>query len=175
MWSCWTELTCPSSKMSGDGFRLRAGTPHDGEQILNVHRRAILVTARSAYSKQEAESWAAGLVADRYGDQMVRAGERFQVATNEDGEIVGFCSVIENELMALYVDPEWSGNGVGSCLMSWAEQRIIDAGHSGIDIKASLNARSFYEDHGYSVVRQETFQSRGGMEMARLVMSKILV
>ena len=59
--------------------------------------------------------------------------------------------------------------------MSRAEQRVIGAGHASIDIKASLNARSLYEDRGYSVVRQETFQSRGGMEMARLVMSKVLV
>ena len=160
--------------MAADVFRLRAGTPDDGEQILNVHRQAILITARSAYSEQEVESWAAGLVADRYGDQMVRGGEEFQVATKDNGQVIGFCSVINNELMALYVDPDWSGKGVGSSLMSWAEQRIVDAGHASIEIKASLNARSFYEGYGYTVVRQETFKSRGGLEMARLVMGKVL-
>ncbi len=160
--------------MAADVFRLRAGTPDDGEQILNVHRQAILITARSAYSEQEVESWAAGLVADRYGDQMVRGGEEFQVATMEGGQVVGFCSVIGNELMALYVDPQWSGNGLGRRLISWAERKIDGGGHAEVQVKASLNAQSFYEGQGYHIVRQETFKSRGGLELARLIMSKTL-
>ena len=86
-----------------------------------------------------------------------------------DGGIVGFVmftiergryeqdgttGVIEN----LYVAPEARRSGVGSGLLSAAEDRLVDAGTTAVSIEAMAAndaARQFYRHHGYEPHRVE--------------------
>lgn len=151
---------------------LRLATPADAPAILKVHRDSILALGIASYSIAEVESWAAGLVAERYVAAMSEGGETFIVAAAADGALAAFCSFKGDEVKGLYVAPEWARQGVGSALLRQVEATIAVGGHRLIRMDASLSGQAFYERHGYRVVERRDWKSRGGLVMAALVMQK---
>jgi GNAT superfamily N-acetyltransferase len=71
-----------------------------------------------------------------------------QVTVAVDGErIVGFIAVSGDWLEQLYLDPAWTGQGIGSRLLTQAT-----AGMSLVKLhcfQANAGARRFYERHGF--------------------------
>lgn len=152
---------------------IRAGTPADAAAILDLHRASILALGRSHYTQAEVESWAAGLVAERYAQIMERGEKTFIVAAAKAGALAGFCSFKNNEVVGLYVAPGWARRRIGSALLQRAEA-AIGATHRLIRIGASLSGRQFYEAHGYAVTAERKWQSRGGLVMDAVDMEKSL-
>ena len=77
-----------------NSHRLRVAAEADAQAILNVHRRSILELGTSAYTAAECESWAAGLVPERYVEVMTSGGESFLVAEDAAG-VCGFLLIQE--------------------------------------------------------------------------------
>ncbi len=147
-----------------DGSRdpmIRPGRTTDAEGILATHVRAIRHLARNAYSKEECESWAAGLVAERYLKAMEK-GEIYLVAEDSAG-VCGFCCYIRNQVIGLYVDPRAARRGLGSSLLSLAESAIAGAGRRVVRIEGALSAVSFYRSQGYQYVGVKRRRTRGGL------------
>ena len=153
---------------------LRPATPADAPAILRVHRDSILELGIESYSLAEVESWAAGLVPERYVEAMNEGGETFIVAVASTGALAGFCSFKDDEVKGLYVGPDWARRGVGSALLRQAEATISAGGHRLIRMVASLSGQAFYERHGYRVVERRDWKSRGGLVSAALAMEKAL-
>jgi GNAT superfamily N-acetyltransferase len=99
-------------------------------------------------------------------DQMPVAAEREPVyrelipagafrVFDQDGRVVGFASVTDDELSSLYVDPPAQGAGVGSRLLADAVERIRWAGHrrAWLHLYAeNAHGRAFYARHGWRPV-----------------------
>ena len=153
---------------------VRAATPADAAAILRVHRESILNLGLESYSHAEVESWATGLVPERYVEAITDGGETFIVAVVPDGALAGFCSFKDDEVKGLYVAPDWARRGVGSALLRRAEATIAAGGHVLIRIVASLSGQAFYEHHGYRVVERRDWKSRGGLVSVALAMEKAL-
>jgi len=151
---------------------IRRGTPDDALAILRIHRHSILSLGIAAYGLAEVESWAAGLVPERYVEAMNEGGETFIVAVAADGDVAGFCSFREDEVKGLYVAPTAARRGVGSALLRQAEAAIAAAGHGRIG--AALSGQAFYERRGYRVVERRGWKTRGGLVIAALAMEKML-
>src|SRR3990170_288091 len=130
-------------------YRIRQGRPADAEGLYAVHERAVRVLGRRVYSDSQIESWVHGNSPARYLEAMRDEGEVFEVAVSRLRGIVGFCSLKDKELRSLYVDPDWSGLGIGSALLRRAEAMIAAAGHDKVVIGASLSGLPFYEQRGY--------------------------
>jgi putative acetyltransferase len=154
-------------------FTIRAGVPEDGAALLSVHRRSILTLGRACYTEKEIRSWAAKLVAEGYGRAMTEGGETFEVALDPLGRVIAFCSRKDEEVMGLYVDPDWARQGVGTALLARAEAAIETAGHSRVLIGASLTGQAFYEVNGYRMFERRIWKTRGGLEIAVLAMEKV--
>ena len=71
--------------MPAPGYTIRPGTPSDGAALMRVHRASILALGRNAYSSEETESRAAGLVPDGSGHAMTEGGEIFLLADAAGG------------------------------------------------------------------------------------------
>ena len=159
--------------MSEQAFTIRVGVPEDGAALLQVHRRSILTLGRASYTEKETRSWAAKLVPEGYGQAMTEGGESFEVALDPGGQVIAFCSRKDEEVMGLYVDPDWARQGIGTALLARAEAAIAEAGHSRVLIGASLTGQAFYETHGYRLFERRIWKTRGGMEIAVLAMEKV--
>lgn len=159
---------------AGPSFTIRAGTPADADAIWRVHHRSILELGRAFYSQAEVDSWAHGLVPERYANNMATGKETFYVAVDGVGKVIGFCSFRDDEIRGLYVDPTVARGGAGSALLRSAEADLLAAGHTRIWLQASLAGEPFYAAKGYEAVDAYPWPSRGGLEMMVKRMEKSL-
>jgi GNAT superfamily N-acetyltransferase len=155
-------------------YRIRRGRPTDADALYAVEERAVRVLGRRVYNDSQIESWVQGNSPARYVEAMRDEGELFEVAVSRLRGIVGFAALKDRELRSLYVDPDWSGLGVGSALLRRAEAIIAAAGHDRVVIGASLAGLPFYEQRGYSVTRHRHWRSRGGLMIPAADMEKRL-
>ena len=166
--------TSPDDPTEGPRFSIRAGTPADAEAIRRVHRRSILELGREFYSQAEVESWAHGLVAERYAKNMSEGDEGFFVAVDSANAVIGFCSFSDDEIRGLYVDPTIARCGAGGALLRLAEGELRAAGHRRAWLQASRSGQPFYRAQGYEAVDEYPWKSRGGLEIMVQRMEKAL-
>ncbi len=154
------------------GVAIRAGTTGDAPFIQRVHEESIRGLGPQAYSRAEAESWAAGLEPQKYVWGMTHGGQTYLVAEAPGKGIVGFCSYNGDRVYALYILPEWAGRGIGSTLLERAEAAIAAAGHDRIRIGAALTSREFYKARGYLEASRGGWRTRGGLVIEALELEK---
>jgi putative acetyltransferase len=74
----------------------------------------------------------------------------------------------------MYVDPNFAGEGVGSSLLETLETTARENDLESLGLLASVNARGFYEHHGYEFVAETTFQFGEDVEGPAVEMRKEL-
>ena len=79
---------------------------------------------------------------------------RTRVAVVE-GRIVGFATLVGNELEDLFTDPDWMRRGIATALVRDAASTV-----DRIDVTANMHARAFYEAAGF--VHDGHTQTPGG-------------
>ena len=85
-----------------------------------------------------------------FSDVVVPNFETWVVETSE-GQIVGLLVLKDAWLDQLYLEPGWTGLGIGSCLVNLAKSRRPDR----LDLwvfQSNVRARRFYEEHGFVLV-----------------------
>ena len=143
----------------------------DFVRICEIHIAAILAISVTSYSDEMKKSWAYGLVPSGY-EKGRAAGERYRVAKDDGGSILGFSSTLKEEIVALYVDPKFQRQGIGHLLLNDAENQLQSAGAVQGKLKASLNGEVFYKTHGWVTQGYSEWQSRGGLMIANVLMTK---
>lgn len=82
-----------------------------------------------------------------------------------DGVVVGFISLLGNEVGGLFVTPKCHGQGIGRALMDWARGT---RDHLELDVfEANEIGRAFYEAYGFGIVG-ERFDEITGQSVLRL-------
>lgn len=85
------------------------------------------------------------------------------VVFETDGRLVGFLSLIGNEVGAIFVDPDYQGQGVGRSLMDWARDSspILELNV----FEANTLGRRFYESYGFQDVGRSIHEATGEPEL----------
>lgn len=80
-----------------------------------------------------------------------------------DGRIVGFISLIDNEVGAIFVDPDAQGRGIGRKLMDHAaslhDELFLDV------FEENLIGRRFYERYGFCVDHRHIHEHTGHAQL----------
>lgn len=82
----------------------------------------------------------------------------------ETKEVLGFVSMVNNYLAAIFVHPQHWGKGIGRALME-----KVKSEHTKIELNVyAKNARSvsFYEHHGFTVVQEKIDENTGHLELS---------
>lgn len=86
-------------------------------------------------------------------------------------DAVGTVTIRDNEILRLFVLPQYQGNGYGRMLLDFAESMVLE-NHSDILIDASLSAKAIYLKRGYVCTEYHTINTDNGDFLCYDVMIK---
>ncbi|MCW8899891.1 MAG: GNAT family N-acetyltransferase [Gammaproteobacteria bacterium] len=82
-----------------------------------------------------------------------------------DGEVKGFISLIGNEVGAIFLKPDYHGQGIGKVLMDKAQELLENL---EVEVfRQNTIGRNFYSKYGFEQVK-ETFHKPTGQQLLRL-------
>ncbi|SEA42014.1 N-acetyltransferase [Marinobacterium iners] len=127
----------------------------DIDQILGIWLSASV----KAHNFIEPEFWKSmiGMMRDVY----IPASET--LVYEKEGEVVGFYSLYENNLAAIFVRPGLQGKGLGSALIYDAKNR-----REKIQLtvyKDNIPSIKFYEKHGFNLLGEQIDEHTGHPEL----------
>lgn len=91
---------------------------------------------------------------ERFTDWVSPDSDAQVTVAERDGRVVGYSTVVGNELVHLFVDPEHAGSGIGRALLAAAEALMSQAGHRTFELHTMVGnapAIGLYESAGWSV------------------------
>ncbi|WP_246985068.1 GNAT family N-acetyltransferase [Halorientalis marina] len=135
----------------------RRASPADAEEILDIKREAIEDLEHWQYSPEQVEVWKPK---DDYVGTFEQAidDDQFVVHVAEvAGEIVGYgaLNVPDERIDAVYVRPNYHGEGIATALVKHLELSAEFQGIVELDIIAAQNAVTFYQSVGYWQLEDE--------------------
>jgi GNAT superfamily N-acetyltransferase len=135
----------------------RRASPDDAEEILDIKREAIEDLEHWQYSPEQVEVWKPK---DDYVGTFEQAidDDQFVVHVAEvAGEIVGYgaLNVPDERIDAVYVRPNYHGEGIATALVKHLELSAEFQGIVELDIIAAQNAVTFYQSVGYWQLEDE--------------------
>jgi GNAT superfamily N-acetyltransferase len=138
-------------------LRLRRGTDADADIAAEVYLRArhhaIPEIPPLAHPADEVRQWMRGVLAE----------QEVWLACADDGAPLGLMVLDGDWVEQLYVDPAWTGRGLGTRLLELAKQRHPD-GLQLWTFVSNVRAQRFYERNGFSV--EERTDGSGNEEHA---------
>lgn len=163
-------------------IKLRPATISDAEAVVRVHFAAVHGPGPSTFYTQDIrQSWSPSptdeCAINRF-HQTIQSKEKLLVVAEliENAVIVGFGSVTpsKKEIGAVYVDPAFSHQRIGSKILAHLEEFALVQGTNKLYLDASLNAENFYCHHGYSVLEHTSHRLHSGVMIDCVKMSKEL-
>jgi GNAT superfamily N-acetyltransferase len=125
------------------GLRLRRGTGADAddaaELYLRARHRAVPQIPPLVHSDDDVRQWMRGVLAER----------EVWLACASGGALLGLMVLDGGWLDQLYLDPGWTGRGLGARLVELAKQRRPD-GLQLWTFDSNVRAQRFYERHGFT-------------------------
>ena len=80
----------------------------------------------------------------------------------EHGQLIGFAELEKTgHIDCFYSAHDWQGKGVGSALLRAIEREAINQGISRLFAEASITAKGFFENKGFTVEGEQTTSLRG--------------
>jgi predicted N-acetyltransferase YhbS len=136
----------------------------DAEAIHGIHTACLRKTLSSHYSSEQLEAWLEGRTPEGYL-RGAENGEIYLVA--ERGQaVVGYANWQDQELLSLFVLPEFQNQGVGALLL-----KACDANADIRWVKATLGATGFYSRFGFLRVRRGQMEKRG-VQIPHILMAR---
>lgn len=137
-------------------FLLLPFFPEQAQEISDLIGRVLLEVNIKNYPREALERFAEYYSAETVLELALR-GQMFVALDGERAIGCGAVVALEDrpgvsEIRALFVLPEYEGQGVGSTLMAVLESDPIFTRADRVVVSASLTAHSFYEKLGYRYV-----------------------
>lgn len=142
--------------MTSEPWSIRPAAPVDTDALVAIW----LASSRESHSFVPYEVWLSH--ADDMRDVYLPSSESY-VATDPDGTVVGFMSLVDDEVAALFVEPSRQGSGIGRALLERA-QSTRETLTLGV-YAANDRAVSFYLDNGFRPKAERTDEKTGQLEV----------
>jgi ribosomal protein S18 acetylase RimI-like enzyme len=87
------------------------------------------------------------------------------LVVEKDEGIVGTGSLVGNEILGVFILPEFQNQGHGRLLMRALEHKAQVSGNNEVELSISLPSRKFYESLGYEVIADHSFDVGEGQKL----------
>ena len=130
---------------------IRQARREDAPRLHELHSAAVRSLCASHYSPEIIDGW----LQNRHPDGYLPPIERGVMFVAEMGaRIIGFGEAATGVVVAVYVDPSATQQGVGSTILRYAVE-MARRDHDGpIRVESTLNASRFYERHGFREIER---------------------
>lgn len=146
---------------------------YDALDMYRIYTEAIHSVDDHFYTSLQKDAWLRAVNRDFFITMVMVEQYDVWLARAQQGTAIGFAALQEDEITYLYVKPQATGKGVGSALLSLAEHEASARGFNLLSLRASMNAKSFYEHRGYDIVQYAVLE-KYGLELPCYVMEKML-
>jgi GNAT superfamily N-acetyltransferase len=102
-----------------------------------------------------------------------RKGEILVV--EKDGKVIATGSIVDVDILGVFVDPEFQHQGYGKSLMQELEKKAVVNGISEVALGVSLPSRRFYEILGYEIIEERAIDVGEGQRLDYWEAKKTLV
>jgi GNAT superfamily N-acetyltransferase len=157
-------------------MKLRPLSVDDLSAARYIHATAFAGAARNHYSPADIDAFTAFIRSPRYADLLLG---NHAVAACIGSEMVGTAAWSAGEppsptarILAVFVRPMFTGDGIGRQLVGYIEEEARGAGYQALEVSATLNAVGFFQDLGYLLVREGAWALPLGHEMPVAFMRK---
>lgn len=129
---------------------LRKYTPSDCPALMALFRQTVHTVNAGDYTPEQLDAWTSGQDPVCW-NQSLLDHESFVAVEND--RIVGFGDINQNGYLdRLFVHKDHQGQGIGTALCQLLEQCVPGRKHT---VHASITAKSFFEQRGYTVVEEQ--------------------
>jgi GNAT superfamily N-acetyltransferase len=136
----------------------------DALAIHDIHTTCLRHNLTSHYGPEQLAAWLMGRTPAGY----LRGRENGEVylVAELDGVVVGYANWQDQELLSLFVLPDFQGMGIGTLLFKACEANS----HIRL-VKATLSAVGFYKRFGFLSVRPDAMEKRG-VQIPHILMAR---
>jgi ribosomal protein S18 acetylase RimI-like enzyme len=141
-------------------MQLRAATPEDALEVARVHVRGWQIGYRGLLPGDFLDGLSAEDRAARYTFGSSDPHDPSTIVAVTGSSIVGFATIGAadddtpgaGELLALYVDPDWWGRGIGHALLAEAREQLVQRGFAEAIVwvlRGNERAMRLYRNDGW--------------------------
>lgn len=148
----------------------------DALAIAALHHVSVHAMAAAFYPPEVLAHWSPPVTLAsaerRYRETQEDGG--LTLVAEQHGTLAGFGVIVPEagEISACYVAPETSRRGIGRALLAAMEATVSAHGVHELNVRASLNAKSFYSAFGYHVSGRGEYRFEDGTVMVVAFMRK---
>lgn len=148
-----------------------AATSTDIPTLWELRTRALREQCATHYAPDILRTWAAAPAPATYPALLGRGGG---LKAHVNGELAGYAilDTARSEVDAVFVDPQFAGQGIGKALLRALEQ--MTGQPSALHLYASLNAVPFYEAAGYRAMHSTQYQHPSGILLDCVFMTRVV-
>jgi len=152
---------------------LRQAQVHEAPKMWHIRNQAIRHGCKDFYDADVLAAWTPDLMPPRYADMI--ADYPFFVIDNADGSYpvaTGFLDLSGNSVEAIFVLPEFHGQGLATRILAAIKQEAQQRGISRLTLTATLNAYPLYLKHGFNIDEKTShYSALAGADLACYKMS----
>jgi len=127
----------------------------DAAETLAVFLSAVTETASADYTAEQVQAWAQPGCRD-LGTWHAAMLARNSIVATVEGELAGFSDVSPDGYVdMMFVSPRHQRGGVARQLLGHVEARACSEGTRSLSVDASITARPFFEQHGFTVEAEQ--------------------
>ena len=146
---------------------IRLFKSEDAREISPMIHRAVCIRDNAGYTQAQIESLASHYTPENFCKDLER---KVIYVCTEENKVIGTATLRDDEIMAVFVEPEHQGRGIGTCLMDFLEHEALAKRIERVWLVAGLPAVKFYEKRGYEFVREKQHPSWGkGIVMSKCI------
>ncbi|QKJ37280.1 GNAT family N-acetyltransferase [Pseudomonas sp. MPDS] len=154
-------------------LQIRPAKQGDAQVAFDIRVQAIRHQCIAAYTNDQVMAWTSVPFTDGYRAWV----EKDYHLASVDGVPVGtgLIDFQSGELGAVFVLPQFMGQGIGKRMVSYLEHLAREGGLAEIHLEATLNAAAFYRRCGFTAGAQSVYNSPSGLQLACIPMRKQLI
>ncbi|MBW4650529.1 MAG: GNAT family N-acetyltransferase [Kastovskya adunca ATA6-11-RM4] len=153
-------------------MKIRLFQEQDGVQLAQLFYDTVREINIRDYSLNQVKAWAPEDIYFR--DWAKVCSQRFTYVADDEGAIAGFGELESSgHIDCFYCHKDYQRRGIGSKIYGAIEAKADELGLNRLYTEASITAKPFFLDKGFSVVREQQVE-RGGEIFINYAMEKFL-